>query len=305
MKKTVAVIITIAIMALVVAGCIFWYNSATSPATPTTPTASQGPIFTLENYPRVDASLAIHPLVDALAADFLGVSEDDLEFEYTTTRSSYVYRNLIDGNVDVIFASEISEEDKLYAQEQGVELNIIPATSSAFVFIVNHENPVDGLTFEEIQNIYTGSITSWAEVGGNDAPIIPYQRPTGSGSQTAMLSLVMKDKEIMTPETTQVQGDMGELVDAIAEYDNSENAIGYSYFYYVNTMYKRDTIKMLAVNGVTPSVETIKNGEYPIFTNGFIVTRSDADENTLKWVDTVLSPRGSKIIEDMGYVPVN
>ena len=266
---------------------------------------SNEPIFTLDNYPKVDASLAIHPLVDSIAADFLGVSESDLDFEYTTTRSSEVYHNLIDGKVDVIFAAEISKEDEQYAKEQGVELNIIPATSSAFVFIVNKENPVDNLSLEQIQSIYTGETKYWNRLGGEDSEIIAYQRPTGSGSQTAMLSLVMKDKEIMTPPTEQVRGEMGELIDAIAEYDNAENAIGYSYFYYVNTMYKRDTIKMLAIDGVEPSIKTIKSGKYPIYTNGFIVTRSDADENTKKWVDTVLSERGSKIIEDAGYVPVN
>ena len=262
-------------------------------------------IFTLEDYPKVDASLAIHPLVDSIAADFLKMDEAELDFEYTTTRSSEVYHNLIDGKVDVIFAAEISKEDEAYAKEMGVELNIIPATASAFVFIVNSGNPVDNLSFEEIQKIYTGEITNWKEIGGADSPIIPYQRPTGSGSQTAMLSLVMKDKEIMTPPTSQIQGEMGELINAIAEYDNSENAIGYSYFYYVNTMYRRDTIKMLSVDSVAPAIETIKNGEYPIFTNGFIVTRSDADENTQKWVEAVLSKRGSKIIENAGYVPVN
>ncbi len=62
---------------------------------------------------------------------------------------------------------------------------------------------------------------------------------------------------------------------------------------------------MLSVDGIKPTIETIKNGEYPIYTNGFIVTRSDADENTLKWVEAVLSERGSKIIEEAGYVPVN
>ena len=154
-----------------------------------------------------------------------------------------------------------------------------------------------------IRKIYTGEITNWSEVGGEDVPIIAYQRPTGSGSQTAMLSLVMKDKTIATPPTSQVQGEMGELIDAVAEYDNSKNAIGYSYFYYVNTMYKRDTIKMVSVNGINPTIDTIKNGEYPIYTNGFIVTRKNKDANTTKWVDAVLSDRGSKIIEDAGYVP--
>ena len=328
MKKSGMYIIALAAVIAITAGCVYWYNSATTeldnpttaaPATESTTAATEAPtettekaeeknepIFTLENYPKVDASLAIHPLVDSIAADFLGVDESELNFEYTTTRSSEVYHNLIDGKVDVIFAAEISEEDKEYAKQQGVELNIIPATSSAFVFIVNTENPVNDLTFEQIQKIYTGEITNWSEVGGNDGEIIPYQRPTGSGSQTAMLSLVMKDKEIMTPPTSQVQGDMGELIDAVAEYDNAKNAFGYSYFYYVNTMYKRDTIKMISVDGVAPTIETIKNGEYPIYTNGFIVTRANDDNvNTSKWVEAVLSERGSKIIEDAGYVPVN
>jgi len=267
---------------------------------------SEEPIFTLDDYPKVDASLAIHPLVDSIAANFLDMDISDLNFEYTTTRSSEVHRNLIDGKVDVVFAAEIAEKELQYAKEKGVELEIIPATSSGFVFIVNSDNPVDGLTFEEIQKIYAGEITNWSEVGGNDEEIIAYQRPEGSGSQTAMLSLVMKDVAIKEPELTRVQGEMGELIDAVAEYDNAENAIGYSYFYYVNTMYKRETIKMLKIDGVEPTIDTIKNGEYPIFTNGFIMYRANEENKAVdKWVETVLSERGSMIIEEEGYVPVN
>jgi len=307
MKKILAIITTLIAMIVVILGCILWYRAEVYDNSDKNDKIENAPLFTLENYPKVDASLAIHPLVDSVAADFLGMNESELNFSYTTTRTSEVYRNLIDGKVDVIFASEISKEDKEYAKQMGVELNIIPATSSAFVFIVNTENPVDELTFEEIQKIYTGEITNWKEVGGADAPIIAYQRPTGSGSQTAMLSLVMKDKTIMTPPLNQIEGEMGELVNAIAEYDNSKDAIGYSYFYYVNTMYKKDTIKMVKVNGVNPTIETIKNGTYPIYTNGFIVTRADEKENSgvKKWVEAVLSKRGSKIIEEAGYVPVN
>lgn len=314
MKKWITYLI-VALMSITIVGCNNQEetNGTTENNTTTehillneTDSIDHTPIFTLEDYPKADASLAIHPLMDSLAADFIGIDEIELEFEYTTTRSSEVHRNLIDGKVDVIFAAEISPEDKAYAKEQGVELNIIPATASGFVFIVNKDNPVDSLTLEEIQKIYTGEITNWSEVGGNDEEIIPYQRPAGSGSQTAMLSLVMKDKKIMAPTTSEVQGEMGELVDAVAEYDNARNAIGYSYFYYVNTMYKRDTIKMIAVDGITPSIETIKNGEYPIYTNGFIMTRAGEDNPAVdKWVSAVLSERGSAIIEREGYVPLN
>jgi len=331
MNKRLIYIISIICMIGIVIYCVRWYGVATSIKTDevaeqitneqeetglkeevaeeviqeTAEEVKNEPIFTIDNYPKVDASLAIHPLVDSIAADFMGLDESQLDFTYTETRTSEVYHNLIDKKVDVIFAAEIDPDDAQYAKDMGVELEIIPATSSAFVFIVNTDNPVEDISFENIQKIYSGEITNWKELGGEDREIIPYQRPKGSGSQTAMLSLVMKDKEIIDPPVEHVQGNMGELIDAVAQYDNAENAIGFSYFYYVNTMYRQETIKMLSVDGVMPTIETIKNGEYPIYTNGFIVRRAEENEAVDKWIEAVLSERGSKIIEDAGYVPVN
>ena len=160
MKKALPVIIAVICMVCIVVGCVCWYKSATknsngvlnnqSGEVNSGENISNEPIFTLENYPKVDASLAIHPLVDSIASNFLGINESELNFEYTKTRSSDVYKNLIDKNVDVIFAAEASSGDLEYAKSKGVELEIIPATSSAFVFIVNSENPVDSLTLDEI-----------------------------------------------------------------------------------------------------------------------------------------------------------
>lgn len=327
MKKAGVVILTIIIILFVIFGCVMWYKNATKVNGPgnTTQTPiennpvesindaelvekgiSSEPIFTKENYPRVDASLAIHPLVDSIAANFLGVDKDTLNYEYTKTRTSDVYKRLIDGDVDVVFVAEPAKQDLDYAKEQGVELDIVPVTSSAFVFIVNSANPVENLTLDEVVKIYKGDITNWNEVGGEDLEIIPYQRPNGSGSQTAMISLVMKDENLMTAPKMQIEGEMGDMIDAIAEYDNSRAAIGYSYFYYVNTMYKRDTIKMIGINGVKPTIETIKDGTYPVYTNGFIAIRKSSGEDTpeRKWLKAVQSARGSKIIEDAGYVPI-
>lgn len=307
-KEKVMLVITIIICLAIAACCIAWYNIATNNSNNDVidnEEEKEEAIFTKEDYPRVDASLAIHPLVDSIAANFLAVSEDELDYEYTTGRSSDVYANLIDGNVDVIFAAPISDMDKDYAKSKNVELEITPATSSAFVFVVNKDNKVDNLTIEQIQKIYSGEITNWKEVGGDDEPIIAYQRPQGSGSQTAMVDLVMKDVPLKDPEVFEIESEMSGLINAVAEYDNAINALGYSYFYYVNTMYKNENIKMIKVNGVEPTIDTIKNGKYPIYTNGFIVTRKDKDENTTKWVNEVLGKRGSKIITEAGYVPLN
>jgi ribosomal 30S subunit maturation factor RimM len=103
MKKVLVIVITVLLIVGIVFGCVYWYKTATIP----NEVALDEPLFSLENYPKVDASLAIHPLVDSIAADFLGIPESELNFEYTTTRSSEVYRNLIDGKVDVIFAAEL------------------------------------------------------------------------------------------------------------------------------------------------------------------------------------------------------
>lgn len=316
MKKFFMCLGIVVVMAMIVAGCFLWYQSATRKVeTPIdekeeitqNENISTEPIFTFANYPRVDASLAIHPLVDSIASNFLGVSEEELNFEYTKTRTSDVYKNLVDGKVDVVFVAEPSEADYEYAKSKGVGLDVIPVTSSAFVFIVNSSNPVENLSLDEIVKIYKGEITNWKEVGGNDEEIIPYQRPNGSGSQTAMISLVMKDASFMSAPNMQIEGEMGGLIDAIGEYDNSKGAIGYSYFYYVNTMYKRDSVKMIGVNGVKPTIETIKDGTYPVYTNGYIATLKGISEDSLvkKWVNAVISSRGSKIIEEAGYVPIH
>lgn len=333
MKKVLAIVIAVLCVLGIIGGCVYWYKMATTISNSKTegneglfPNVSEDnedtekslvngndteiettPIFTLGTYPRVDASLAIHPLVDSIASNFLGIQEDELNFEYTKTRTSHVYQNLVDGKADVIFVAEPSDEDLAYAKSKGVELEIIPTTSSAFVFIVNSQNPVEGLTLDEVVKIYKGDITNWKEVGGDDEKIIPYQRPNGSGSQTAMISLVMKDANLMTAPAMKIAGEMGGLIDAVAEYDNSKSAIGYTYFYYINTMYKKNTVKMLAINGVKPTIETIKDGSYPIYTNGYIVFRKDEkeDSNVKKWVNAVLSERGSKIIEEAGYVPTH
>ena len=192
-------------------------------------------------------------------------------------------------------------------KKKNVELEIVKATNSAFVFIVNVDNPVNSLTLDQIRGIYSGKITNWKEVGGEDAEIIPYQRPVNSGSQSGMLQLVMKDTPMMQAPKTELTVGMGDLVDAIAQYDNSRYALGYSYYYYVNTMYKRDTIKMLAIDGVAPNKDTIRAGEYPIMTSGWLVFRKDEPEDSMtrKWVKALTSKRGASVIEAAGYVPVN
>ena len=161
-------------------------------------------------------------------------------------------------------------------------------------------------TPEQIQAIYAGEITNWNQVGGKDEAIIAYQRPVNSGSQTGMLNLVMKDKKIVEAPKENIAMDMTDIIDVVSDYENNSGAIGYSYYYYANTMYLSDDISLLSVNGVEPNNDTIKAGEYPIQTAYYIVIRKDEPENskTRELVEAMLSTRGQLAAENAGYVPL-
>ena len=262
---------------------------------------SNEPLYTLENYPIVDGSTATIPLAQAFEENFTGLS--NLEIQHSKTHQAYT--KLIDKEVDLILVVEPSEDDKEYAASKGVELELNKVVNEAFVFFINKDNPVESLTIEQIQKIYTGEITNWSEVGGNDAEIIAYQRPVNSGSQTAMENLVMQGLKLKEATTEDIAHGMSDIIDVVSDYDNGANSIRYSYYYYANTMYLGENIKMVSVEGVAPSNKTIQKEEYPIMTAYYAVTRKgDTNENTLKLLEAMLSPRGQKVVEKAGYVPV-
>ncbi len=317
MKKAVQIIVVLLLMAVIVAGCVFAYFKFTSKDTEENnggeikkEEVSNEPLFSLEEYPKVDASLATQPLTNAFFENFTGEKAKEEELDYTNTHPGYV--RLINDEVDLIVVTEPSEEELALAKEKGVELEVIPVVKEGFVFYANGENEVEDLTLEQIQKIYTGEITNWSEVGGADAEIVPYQRPANSGSQTGMLSLVMKDLELIEPKTENLVDTMAEIINLVSDYDNGLNSIGYSYYYYATTMYDEidsevaQGIRLLGINGVKPTNETIQNGTYPIQTNYYIVINKaePADSNTRRLVEAMLSERGQQVAEEAGYVRV-
>jgi phosphate transport system substrate-binding protein len=221
---------------------------------------------------------------------------------HNTTHNAYL--NLIDGKADIIFVTSPSAEELEYASQKGVELTVTPIVSEGFVFLTSSDNPVKNLSFRQIRDIYSGKITNWKDVGGEDKNIIAYQRQPNSGSQTGMLDLVIGPDEIMTAPTEKIIAEMGALVDAVAVYTNEEDAIGYSYYYYVTDMWKNDKVKLMAVDGIYPDKKTIGDGTYPIRTAYYAVIRSDEpkDSNARKLLDWILSGEGQQIAEGAGYV---
>ncbi len=314
MKKVLGIISVILFVGLVIGACTWSYfyftsdeniNPSGDVSGDTEVVISTEALWSGENYPKVDASLATQPLTDAFMANFTATPVEEIVTDYTNTHPAYL--RLISGEVDLIVVTQPSAEELALAKENGVELEVIPVVNEAFVFLANVQNKVDNLTIEQIQNIYSGQITNWNEVGGEDAKIIPYQRPTNSGSQTGMLALVMNGIKMIEPVTETFEETMAGLITAIADYDNSKDALGYSYYYYANTMYSKANVKLLSVNGVKPNFDTIQKGEYPIGTYYNIVINANEPEGspTRQLVEAMLSPRGQAVAKEAGYVPVN
>ena len=269
------------------------------------------PLYTLENYPKVDASLATQPLTNAFIKNFTGIEDIDVStLGYTNTHPGYL--RLVDGEVDLIVVTQPSEDELQYAADHGVELEVTPVVKEGFVFYVNKQNPVESLTTDQIQGIYSGEITNWKEVGGDDAEIVAYQRPRNSGSQTGMENLVMKDKTLMEPKTENLLETMAEIINYVSNYNNGKYALGYSYLYYATTMFETidpevaSNIKLLAINDVKPTAENIQAETYPYNTAYYIVTRKADGEDSAayKLKNIMLSERGQRVAQKAGYVPV-
>jgi phosphate transport system substrate-binding protein len=260
--------------------------------------------LTLEDYPKVDGSTATIPLSEAFGAAVMGMPVEEARqyIVHNTTHNAYV--NLIDKKADIIFVTSPSEEELAYAKQNGVELEVVPIVSEGFVFLTSSDNPVKDLSLQQIRDIYSGKITNWKDAGGADKKIIAYQRQPNSGSQTGMLDLVIGPHEIMDAPTEKIIAEMGALVDAVAVYTNEEDAIGYSYYYYVTDMWKNEKVKLMAVNGVYPDKKTISDGSYPIQTAYYAVMRSEEpkDSSARKLLAWILSPQGQQVAEGAGYV---
>ncbi|MBK5107006.1 MAG: substrate-binding domain-containing protein [Anaerolineales bacterium] len=307
--------IVIGIFALVFSAC------SQVPTSEADQTPMEMPLVSSDGFPSIDGSTSTAPMgaklicammevpcswlefVDGnryLMPDLSNYQGDFPGFGHQGTHSAYL--NLIDGSTDLILVarSPSNEEIKL-AEMSGVSLDFRPIALDAFVFMVNENNPIPGLTMDEIQGIYSGEITNWQQVGGPSAQINPYQRNDQSGSQQLMRSLVMKDLSMVdAPELV--------LLKMIAPfYAISEDAhgIGYSVFYYEENMAPNEYIKLIAVDGVQPTQESITNRTYPFTSEVFLVVRAGSPSNSLaiRLRDWLVTDDGQELVAQSGYAP--
>jgi len=262
-------------------------------------------MFNEQSYPKVDGATAAIPLGQTLAQKLLGkdIIEAQEYVKFNTTHDAYV--NLINKNADIIFAAEPSDEELSLAEQNDVKLKLTPIGMDAFVFIVNKRNPIENLTIEQIRMIYSGQVTNWKDIDSvTDIDIIAYQRSKNSGSQTLMESVVMKGLQMMDAPKEYTPGLMGGMMDVI-DYKNSQDAIGYTVYYYATEMNRKENVKFLAINSIPCNKDTIRSKQYPFSGPLYSVTReNDESESTQKLLKFLLSDEGQKLVEKGGFVPI-
>jgi len=279
--------------------------------------------------PRLDGATALYPLYSAFVRATYPAPEpcsDMAEYSprgcfrwrYTghtylilNSRTARAFENLIDGYADIIFLMGVSDEQRAIADEKGLELILTPIGREAFVFFVNSRNSISNLSTDDIRRIYSGEVTNWNEVGGRNSTIRAFQRPEGSGSQT-MLKQIMDDTPLVPAPLNDTYSTMMWMYLRVAGYRNFRNSLGYSFLYYIRDLIGENRVKILSIDGVEPTTESIASGAYP-FANDFyaITVRRDGEYLNLErtgniddLIEWMKSPQGQYLVEATGYVPI-
>ena len=275
-------------------------SASTSPEAPASSVSELEPIglFSPEEFPKLDGSTACIPLMAQMMADTTGIDLEVAQSGISVSTTAYAWENFglypdEEYTARMLVVYEAPDYVKEELKEANAQLEQKPIGRDALVFIVNENNPVKSLTRKE--------------VGGEDLAIVPFQRGEDSGSQTLFRKLLIQGGELMDPPTELAPAAMGELVDSIAAYNNSANAIGFSVYYYIDQMYSQPGLRLLAVDGVTPSNDTIASESYPLCNEFYAVLHADAaadspERQLYDWLDTAA---GQDCIKKSGYVAVS
>ena len=275
------------------------------------------------SYPSMDGSTVCVPMAMEAARQWLELDEEDLNGFVNFSTTPNAYERLAGGKpnpmvtilsqsvmmedthpIDLVLGTGPNADERAMLAEAG-ELVLVPVCYDAFVFLVNSHNPVESLTADQIRRIYSGDIMTWKEVGGEEGMAIDaYQRPHGSGSQTAMEELVMKGVALSAARDNYISSGMGDLISQVGAYSNARSAIGYSYLYYVDALYKDGSIRVLSVDGVSPTAENLRTGAYP-FTVCYYAAYLRGNETAEAFAAWLTSPEGQKSIAQAGYCPIS
>ncbi|WP_279203596.1 phosphate ABC transporter substrate-binding protein [Intestinimonas butyriciproducens] len=284
MKKSLAMLLSLTLCAGLFAGC-----SNSDSGTPSAePTQTSSEPAKLSGNVATDGSTSMEKIIGSLGEAFTEMNPD-VNFTYNPTGSSTGIQAAIDGTCDIGLSSRaLKDEEKATLTETIVALDGI-------AIIVNPANPVSDLSVEQIAQIYTGEITNWKDVGGDDLEISRIGREAGSGTRDGFETITD------TKEACKYNQELTSTGDVITTVAGNPNAIGYASLSAV-----KDSVKALTVGGVAPSEETVLDGTYTIQRPFVLATRTGEalSEAAQAFFDFATSADANEIIAAAGAVPV-
>lgn len=279
MKKIMKTVLAAALAAGMLSGC-----GSTGGDTARQTAAPSGTQATVST----DGSTSMEKVIGYLSEAYMDENKN-VKVTYNPTGSGSGIQAVSEGRCDIGLSSRDLKDD----EKQNLEETVVAIDGIAI--IVNPENTVEDLSVEQIGKIYTGEITNWKEVGGEDKPIVPIGREAASGTRDGFESITgTKDKCKYSQELTST----GDVIQTVS---GNPNAIGYASLAAV-----KDTIKVLSVEGVKPSKETIQDKTYKIQRNFVLVTRKGTalSAEAQKFFDFSTSSAADSLIEKAGAIPV-
>lgn len=208
--------------------------------------------------------------------------------------SSHGVQAVADGTVDIGCASRDLKSSETDAHR---DLVTHAVAKDGVAVIVHQSNPVTDLTMEQLQGIYTGTITNWKDVGGTDSKIMVVTREEGSGTRDCFEQAVMKPIKAEITDHAIIQDSNGKTRTTVT---GSAQAIGFLSLGYVN-----EQVKAVRLDGIMPSEESVVDGSYAISRALWMITKGNPDSAEQAFLDFVLGYDGQKIVEDVHFIPVN
>ena len=238
----------------------------------------------------ISGSTSVGPLMEKIQEKY-EEENNNVTLEIQQNGSGAGIKDVISGISEIGMSSrELKDEEKTSVQGTTVAYDGI-------ALLVNTENPVSNISLEDVKKIYTGEITNWKELGGDDSPIVVVSREEGSGTRDAFQEIVGYKSEELTKDATISDGS-GAVKTTVA---GNKNAIGFASFEYID-----NTVKALSVNDIEPTAENVKAGDYKISRPFILVTKEDTlTENGQKLMDFVLSTEGQQIVEENKLITID
>lgn len=221
------------------------------------------------------------------------------------TKTNRAYERLISGDADIIFSFEPTAQQILDAEKAGLEFNITKIGYDAFCFFTDAKNDVNSVTSKQIVDIYSGKIKNWRKLGGVNHQIFPFTRPKAADSQKLMEKVVLNDNVPKFRYEAKVMKGMWNNSRIVGGYINTPYSMGYMYRYYTLDMVTAKSIKYLSIDGVQPTPEAIKTGEYKYSIPFYAVTVKGKESNeTQALLEWMQGEQGQELVTKSGYVGI-